>query len=126
MIPVFKGKVENGILKADISYYKYLNTLEGRNVDITVRRSQRHRTIPENRYYRGVVVPYFAEFTGYDPEEAHMALRQRFLSTVDEHGLMKIRSTTDLTTVEFEEYMTRCRRLGDELGFYIPLPNEVI
>jgi len=124
--PVFKGKTESGNLKADISFYKYLHSLGDCNVDIKVSKEVKHRSMPQNRYYRGVVVPYFAEFTGYDNEEAHDALRQRFLSTVDSHGLMKIRSTTELSTVEFEDYMAKCRRLGDELGFYIPAPHEVV
>jgi hypothetical protein len=35
-----------------------------------------------------------------------------------------VRSTTELSTIEWEDYMTECRRLGDTLGFYIPNPNE--
>ena len=123
--PVFPCTVEKGILKAGVPYYKWLQSLEGRKLEAIVRPERKQRSLQENRYYRGVVVPFFAEFTGYDNEEAHLALRQRFLSTTDDHGLMRIRSTTELTTVEFEEFMTKCRKLGDELGFFIPEPNAV-
>lgn len=36
------------------------------------------------------------------------------------------RSTTEMTTVEFENYMTECRVWASEQGYYIPLPNEPI
>ena len=125
IVPLFNCFVDKGQIKADVSFYRYLNSLEGQNVDVTVRKHRKQRSNQENRYYRGVVVFMFADFTGYDNEEAHLALRQRFLSTVDDNGLMRIRSTTELSTSEFEDYMTQCRMLGDTLGFYVPAPNEV-
>ncbi len=125
IVPIFQGTITKGQLRAGADYHKWLSTLDGQAVEIVVRKKRKQRSIQENRYYRGVVVPFFAEFTGYDNEEAHLALRQRFLSTTDDHGFMRIRSTTELSTIEFEEYMTKCRKLGDELGFYVPAPNEI-
>ena len=127
--PVFKGKVEGGILKADISFYRYLGSLEGKNVEIQVKREVKHRSIPQNSYFHGVVVVMFTDILWADGDYDGMkrALCEKFLSTVDEKtGLKRIKSTTDLNTVEWEVFMKQCRKYGDELGFYVPAPNEVI
>ncbi len=70
-----------------------------------------------------------AEYCGYEPEEMHEALKVRFLL---KHGfsnetttLPTIRSTTDLTTAEFSEYVDQCRRLAAEMGIIVPDPGAV-
>jgi hypothetical protein len=37
--------------------------------------------------------------------------------------LPTVRSTTDLDTAEFVEYIEQCRRLGAEMGVIIPSPG---
>ena len=66
------------------------------------------------------------EHCGYHKDEMHAALCHKFLSDIDtKTGLMRIKGTSDLTTVEFEEFMARVRQwAGEELGVFIPLPNE--
>ena len=127
--PVFKGKVESGTLKADISFYRYLGSLEGMNVEIQVKREVKHRSIPQNSYFHGVVVVMFTDILWADGDYDGMkrALCEKFLSTVDEKtGLKRIKSTTELSTVEWEVFMKQCRKMGDEHKFYVPAPNEVV
>lgn len=68
-----------------------------------------------------------AEHTGYTRDELHEALKWRFLRLEDaDHPLPTVKSTTELTTAQFEEYLEQVRTFGSvELGCYIPLPNEI-
>ena len=56
-------------------------------------------------YHWAVVVPRVAEATGYTEQEAHDAMRVKFLSTEDPAtGLTRVRSTEELTTKERAEF----------------------
>ena len=102
----------------------------------------KQRTALENRYYWGVVIKYacncFSECDGiaYAPEEAHERLKielnykyvertsQRTGEIVSERVAI---STINLSTMEFEKYLEKCRLfLNEWFGVYIPLPNENI
>ena len=84
------------------------------------------RSIHQNSYYWGVVVEILGNELGYPPYNMHDALRMQFLSKPDEKtGLMKIASTTDLSTKQMEDYIEEIRRWASiELSIYIPEPNE--
>ena len=100
----------------------------------------RKRSNAENRYYFGIVCKHAAAaFTESDGEkcdqnEAHERLKRecngrRVERTHKQTGQMIVdtigKSTKDLTTVEFEDYLTRCRTfLSEWFGIYVPLPNE--
>lgn len=92
----------------------------------------RIRSLPENRYYFGVVVKIISDELGYTREEVHEILKQKFLSEViflkTKESVKEIRiprSTTNLKTVEFEEYLSSIRQWASmELSIYIPTPNE--
>ncbi len=101
--------------------------LKGQEVAITIGRWQKKRSLSQNAYYWPHVVAPIAEAAGYSTsEEAHDALRLHFLLKHGDLPMPTIGSTTELTTVEFEEYLAKCRQLAAEMwGLYIPLPNEV-
>ncbi len=98
----------------------------------------KRRSARQNAYYHGIVCSLVAKGlkeAGYDEiedsEDAHMILKQMFLSrkVINQNTgelLTEITgSTTKLTTIEFEEYMEKCRRFAAEfLGMSIPFPNE--
>jgi hypothetical protein len=128
MIPVFRARFKDKVLQVDARFYSWVSTL-GEEFEILARKIRKPASPRQRKYYHGVIVKMFAEFmSGIDTKEshaeAHDALRVKFLSQTDDHGLTVIRSTESLSTVEKEEYHAECRRLGDSLGFYIPLPNE--
>lgn len=95
------------------------------------------RSNPQNRYYHGVVVDLVRrglKDLGWEPkacsaEAVHEMLKREFL-TVDEHVkdgvfLKRTRSTTELDTAQFGEYLELCKQWAAEnLGVAIPDPGE--
>lgn len=86
------------------------------------------RSERENRYYWPVVVGIISDETGNSPNAVHEFLKFT-------HGTKEVinvkgiefhapKSTTQMTTGEFEDYMSRCRVWASEQGIFIPLPNE--
>lgn len=128
--PVFLASVHGGSLFATNSpkYDLYLRSLEGQEVEVIVRKVRKRRSVRENDYYHGVVVKMIADELGYEePMDVHMELRRKFLPMDDTGPLMKSRSTTSLSTVEMEDYLSRIRVWAATfLGLMIPLPNEVL
>jgi hypothetical protein len=72
------------------------------------------------------VIPLMAESCGYEDEEMHDALKHQFLRDRENEkaGLVLVKSSADLNTAEFTEYVEKCRRLAAELGVVIPDPGE--
>ena len=99
---------------------------EGKTVAVTVSRHRKHRSDRQNSYLWGVVYKLISETTGYTTDEAHEAMKMLFLK-VHRDGLPDtVKSTTKLTTVEFEEYAENIRIWASQtIGCYIPTPNQV-
>lgn len=126
--PKFTGIVTNGQLEIEDKekLSKYLRGIEGK-VSIIIKRyrDRLDRSNNQNKYYWSVPVDLIAEYTGYTPDETHEALRMMFLRKYDDRIMPSIRSTTELSTVEFEDYMKQIRQWASmDLQLYIPLPNE--
>ena len=67
-----------------------------------------------------------SEETGYEPEEMSDAMCMEFLKVHDEKRFQVARGTSSLSTVEFEEFMSKIRRwASQELTLFLPEPNEV-
>ena len=128
--PLLRARIENGqVVWQGIDGKRWetvKNFLEGCEVEITIGKRRKKRSGKQLRYYWAVIVAMIAEAAGYStPEEAHDALRMHFLLKHEEGKPPTIRSTGELSTVETEEYYSKCRQLGAELfGIYIPEPNE--
>lgn len=141
---------DSGILK--ISYRDKFNqavkVYTGCRVKVTVEKLYKKRSIEkvhedghvtraQNGYYFGVVVNEYrngaweTQQRTINSDEAHSELKancnyqDHFNDTTGE-VMRSIKSTADLTTIEFEEYLTRCREFILEwFGITVPLPNEV-
>lgn len=88
------------------------------------------RSLQQNRYWHGVVIPLFAEHCGYELDEMKDALSLKLIpkEVVDmDTGEVRIvpGHTSDLNTKQFNEMIERAQRLGAEMGIYVPDPNEV-
>ena len=126
MIPVFLATVQRGrlVFNNPDGFEKYLLRLNDKSVDVVVRLPRKDRTNPQNRYMWGVVYDLLSEYTGYTPSEIHDSMRMLFL----QDNLRKIptlRSTTELTTVEMENYLSQIKQWAAEQGVVIPDPREV-
>jgi len=128
--PIFHGSITKGCLTLDNPerYLVYMAGLEGKRVELVLRKKRSKRSDGQNKYYFGVVVKILANHCGYEPEELHEALKIRFLSDrrEDDHGLMKVHSTAKLSTDEFTQYVNRVVRWAAEsLGVYVPSANDM-
>lgn len=126
MIPVFLASIQKGrlVFNNPDGFEKYLLRLNDKSVDVVVRLPRKDRTNPQNRYMWGVVYGLLSEYTGYTPSEIHDSMRMLFL----QDNLRKIptlRSTTELTTVEMENYLSQIKQWAAEQGVIIPDPNQV-
>ncbi len=138
MILEYFGKVVKGTLKIVNRklFDEALAKFEGKDVEIIIRRKRKHRSITANRYYFGCVVQLIYEQL---VEQGHE------VSKTDTHEFLKMRcngkdlvnqstgevisigqTTRDMTTVEFSEYIERCKTFGIEfLNIQrFPEPNE--
>jgi hypothetical protein len=106
------------------NYEDALRLNVGHKVIVTIGRPSKSRTLPQNNYLFGVVYKEIALETGSTVEDVHEAMKNMFLS---DHAtpIPHIKSTTKLTTVEFNEYFESIIQWASSfLGLYIELPNE--
>jgi hypothetical protein len=129
LITVFIGKIEKGklLLGDSRAYSIYLAGLEGKEVDVIVRRKTKPRTKNQNQYLFGVVYAIIAEHSGYETtDEVHDAMKQMFLKVQRDNLPPTTRSTTELSTVEFGAYIDSIKMwAANFLGCYIPDPSEI-
>ena len=130
MITIFRGHVEKGrnILDEPERYMVHVAGLEGKRTEQTLRKNRETRSDRQNRYYWGVVIELLSQHCGYSPEEMHEALKIKFLSdrTMDDHGLVKVRSSAKLTTDEFIQYTNEVVIwAAQSLQIFIPDPTSV-
>jgi len=119
----FRLNVDTGKVGIDRAFKQYIETLKDGQYIISVKKQNKERSTNQNAYYFGVVVAMIAKEIGYTPSETHEALKHKFL--IYEGDLLKIKSTTELSTIEFEEFLTKVRVFSAEyLNIYIPLPHE--
>ena len=127
MNPIFLAKIKNSkpIFGNPQAVINYLKLLEGKDAEVIIRVPKKGRSNPQNRYMWGVVYSLLSEVTGYTTEEIHDAMRMLFLLDRD-RKVPTLRSTTALTTVEMEEYLSKIRAWASmNLSCYVPAPNEV-
>ena len=128
MIP-FVGTAIGGKVKYDLpsNYERYLITLEGQRVATETKKFKKKRSLPQNSYYWSVIIDILSREFGYESEEIHLMLREKFLRIYDDKhpDFVIARSTTKLTTVEFVEYIEKIQRwAAQEHQIYLPDPNE--
>ena len=125
----------NCIMNMD-EFRKLFYGLKNGKYHITLK-DARQRSIPQNRYYRGVVVPLVREGlyeAGYDEvktnEDAHEVLKGLFhkkniVNKLTGDVITTVLSTTELTIPDFEKYIeTICKWAAEFLGVAIPAPHQ--
>lgn len=133
--PRFRGKIIKGVMQFDRKedYLNYIQNLEGKEVSLVIKEWEKNRSNQENSYYWSVPIELISKHTGYSDEEVHELLKSLFLKKkIDvktKEGITErhtiVRSTSTLTTVEFEEYLSKIRQwASQELSVYVPEPHE--
>jgi hypothetical protein len=123
----FTGSIENGRLKLDnrAAFARLVSLLDGKRVELQLRKFKKKRSIPQNNWYFGVLLPAFAEHVGITADDMHEQLKQHFLAVRIDENFARVRSTTELTTEEFSRYMEDCQRLAAEYGVDVAFPSEM-
>lgn len=107
---------------------EFIEKLDGEKVFVTVGKWYTKMSDKQRKYYFGVVVLEIVGFTGHTKEEVHDWLKAKCNSVKEKIGeitVTRIKSTTELSTVEFEEYAQRCRDWAfNHLNIVVALPNE--
>ncbi len=107
--PIFYGAVKDGRIVLDTETMKTrfqdrLRNLEGKKIQLSVNRYTKRRSLNQNNYYWGAIIPMIAEQVGMLDEEVHEALRLMFLKD-NTKRLGTIKSTSELSKGEFAEYL---------------------
>jgi hypothetical protein len=128
--PIFYGRIDKtGKVQFDnaLAWAQHCQSLKGASVEVTCRKQRTQRSLKQNAAYWAIVVPAIADYCGYEKDEAHEALKFRFLRKGEPDALLPTsRSTTELTVQEFEDYVRQVRQFAAEtLGLDIPEPSEV-
>jgi hypothetical protein len=123
--PIFRAEIRDGALFLDdrAAFDTWLKSRRNGRYDLTVKQHRERRTSPQNRWYRGCVLPMLAEALGWDTEDLHYELRRKFLQTEDH--TKPPRHTADLDTAEMTRFIDDVRRIAAECGVVIPDPNGV-
>lgn len=123
----FYGKIQEGKLKLDnrkLMEEHIFMFPEGADMQLSIERKRKNRTLNENNYYWGVVIPTLGDYFGYEPEEMHEALKWQFLRK-EEKDIPTVGSTASLSTTEFENLMSAIRVWAlTEFNVSIPQPNQ--
>ena len=99
---------------------------EGKPVVVSVKRKTRDRSNQQNRYYWGVVIKILGDHFGYTDLEMHEALKFEFLRVEEQGKPITCKSTSQLSTVEFEQYLENVKRWAvQEYHTYIPDPGVI-
>ncbi|MFA5080282.1 MAG: recombination protein NinB [Candidatus Paceibacterota bacterium] len=121
------GKLEFTNRQKLINYLKSLP--ENIELELVIKKKTSQRSLEQNAWYWGIALKTILKEVGYSPKEMHEILKAEFLTSFWEFqgkAYTIVRSTTDLNTTEFSEYMGNVQRFASmEMGVYIPSPNEV-
>lgn len=128
MAPIFRGEIHGGAIKLEHrgAFAAHVATLEGKRVELVLRKHKAKRSLSQNALYWSAYVPVFMELMGYDdPDECHEALKWRFLRIHEDREYPSVRSTASLSTAEFTEYLDKLARVAAEHGYQISTTGQV-
>jgi hypothetical protein len=92
-----------------------------------VKKRKNNRSLVQNNYY-WFILTMLQDENGTDKDDFHIYFRSKFLlatKEINDEIVEYTKSTAALSTMEFEDYMTKIRTFATvELGCFLPLPNE--
>jgi hypothetical protein len=93
---------------------------------VTMKRVVKRRSVNQNAYFHAIVHDYIAPQMGETDEDCKEVLKYHFLRRQLPNGMVFVRPTSSLSTVEFLEFCANCRMLASQMGWgYVPSENEI-
>jgi len=121
---------------------EFLHRLNGQKITITLEPYKKKRSGAQNRYYWSVVIGTVRQFINdygndFSPDDVHEYLMEHvggytqivpmmYKGKATDKMLTRRKSSTKLTTKEWDEYMQKIYVWASERNIYIPEPNEEI
>lgn len=132
-VPVFRAFVDQqGQLRPrEVGRWAgFLARLKGKSVEVVVRTERKHRSMKANAFLWGVVYAAGAEWSGYEPEEFHVAMKllhlpQKEMVLPTGEVIQTVGSTRELDTEQFGAYVNKVVRWLAEQGVPVPSSSEV-
>jgi len=108
--------------------YNEAERLEFTNGYIALFEADKARSLPQNRYYWGVVIKMLSDLTGYEPEILHEYLCSEFIGeksrSVFDKLIMIRQKSSSLSASEFSEYIEKIRFWAfDKFGDKCDIPD---
>ncbi|UEM08093.1 recombination protein NinB (plasmid) [Skermanella rosea] len=114
----------------------FIRSHEGEKVRVTVDVVKHARSLSQNAYYHGVVVPHIQRMfedagTTLSHDQVHEFLKMHVMKlhkvVLSPDGTPSVigGSTTSLSKSEFSDKMAQIQQWASEFGYYVPDPNEV-
>lgn len=116
-------------------YYSHLKSLEGKDIEISIGKRKRDRTLKQNALHWARMT-IIGKTLGYDKEEMHYVFKKQFLSdklyplqrdqfieylqSIDKN----LFSTRNLSTIEMAEFTEKIERQAAELEIELPSPED--
>ena len=112
-----------------------LEKLNGKTAKITIQEKRKTRSLSQNAFYFGVVIPaiqhmFFEAGQPVDEQVVHEYLKRhvgnltRTLQTPDGKQAAVTRSSTELDTIEWELFIEQIRAWAAQWNTEVPFPNE--
>jgi hypothetical protein len=136
---IFFAKLENGTIsphkRRQIADFIKRLSAKCDAVSIRVEPYKDTASNRQKRYYFGVIIPliqaYFMNMgSPHSAEEIHFSLKEdvakltRYITKFNGDVVLVVKSLSELSTQEAEDYFEIVRVWAAEQGIYIPLPNE--
>lgn len=124
----YKEIAKHDLKEAFRSLYNEAQGLDFEKGYIALFDADKARTIPQNRYYWGVVIKMLSDLTGYEAEILHEYLCRKFIgekskSIFDELIMIRQKSSS-LSTSEFNEFVEKVRFWAfDKFGSQCDIPD---
>lgn len=128
--PIWHAQIIDGKICYEnlVEFQRYIDLLkqQGGKIDIIYRKHSAQRSLDQNSYYWGVVIPLIQEWNGdNDPQDTHRGLCGVFL--VDRtKKLPSVKGSSTLSTIEFCEFIDKIVAWAAmEANIVIPPPINV-
>ena len=123
------GTIQNGKLVTSGNFAKRVAQFkEGDKVVITLEKYRKARSLNQNSYYWGGVLPPISEHTGHSSYELdkifEVMFAPRIIKNLGDKEITRIKHCKELNTGEFTEYIERVVAEASNLGISVMTPDQ--